>query len=297
MKAYTDLVQYVYENGEDRTDRTNTGTISEFGTILEVDLIEGFPLTTHKRTSFKNVIGELIWFMSGETNIKPLLKHNIKIWNDWANENGDLGPVYGAQWRGRGKKVDQLAQVIYDIINNPFSRRLIVNAWDADVLPDPTIDPKTNAEGIQHLPPCHFAFQFYVHTDGRLDLMWSQRSCDIILGTPYNLASYAALVHIVAQMTGCTPGKVRGSFGDTHIYKTHVNEGCMDMIYNAELHPLPSFDVTDVVDNVSHLTLEQISEYLDSKFNLETNVATYEKLCNSLINYQSGKASKFTIAV
>ena len=297
MKAYTDLVKYVYENGEERTDRTGNGTISEFGTILEVDLIEGFPLTTHKRTSFKNIMGELVWFMSGETNIKPLLKHNIKIWNEWADENGDLGPVYGAQWRGRGKKNDQLAQVIHDIVHNPQSRRLLVCAWDADVLPDPTIDPKSNAEGIQNLPPCHFAFQFYVHNDGRLDIMWSQRSCDIILGGGYNLASYSALVHIVAAMTGLTPGKVRGSIGDTHIYKTHVNEGCMDMIYNAELHPLPQFDVTSVVDNIGHLSVEAISDYLDTTFNLTSNPEKFAELCNSLQNYQSGRASKFTIAV
>ena len=215
MKQYLDLLQYVLDHGTLRTDRTGTGTKSVFGYQLRCDLRDGFPLLTTKKVHLKSIIYELLWFLKGDTNVRYLQEHGVRIWNEWADENGDLGPVYGHQWRswpdGHGGTIDQIAQVVDMIRNTPDSRRLIVSAWNvADV---PTMK----------LPPCHTLFQFYV-ADGRLSLQLYQRSADLFLGVPFNIASYALLLMMVAHVSGLEPGEFVHTFGDAHIYLNHMDQ-------------------------------------------------------------------------
>ena len=215
MKKYLDLLQHVLDHGTLRTDRTGTGTKSVFGYQLRCDLRDGFPLLTTKKVHLKSIIYELLWFLKGDTNVRYLQEHGVRIWNEWADENGDLGPVYGHQWRswpdGHGGTIDQIAQVVDMIRNTPDSRRLIVSAWNvADV---PTMK----------LPPCHTLFQFYV-ADGRLSLQLYQRSADLFLGVPFNIASYALLLMMVAHVSGLEPGEFVHTFGDAHIYLNHMDQ-------------------------------------------------------------------------
>ena len=215
MKQYLDLLQHVLDHGTLRTDRTGTGTKSVFGYQLRCDLRDGFPLRTTKKVHLKSIIYELLWFLKGDTNVRYLQEHGVRIWNEWADENGDLGPVYGHQWRswpdGHGGTIDQIAQVVDMIRNTPDSRRLIVSAWNvADV---PTMK----------LPPCHTLFQFYV-ADGRLSLQLYQRSADLFLGVPFNIASYALLLMMVAHVSGLEPGEFVHTFGDAHIYLNHMDQ-------------------------------------------------------------------------
>ena len=215
MKQYLDLLQHVLDHGTLRTDRTGTGTKSVFGYQLRCDLRDGFPLLTTKKVHLKSIIYELLWFLKGDTNVRYLQEHGVRIWNEWADENGDLGPVYGHQWRswpdGHGGTIDQIAQVVDMIRNTPDSRRLIVSAWNvADV---PTMK----------LPPCHTLFQFYV-ADGRLSLQLYQRSADLFLGVPFNIASYALLLMMVAHVSGLEPGEFVHTFGDAHIYLNHMDQ-------------------------------------------------------------------------
>ncbi len=215
LKNYLDLVQDILDNGVHKGDRTGTGTQSVFGRQLRYDLSEGFPLVTTKRIHLKSVIHELLWFLSGDTNIAYLKENGVKIWDDWADENGDLGPVYGSQWRTweapNGEKIDQIAAVIDSIKNNPDSRRHLVSAW--------------NVAEINHmkLPPCHFAFQFYV-AEGKLSCMLTMRSVDTFLGLPFNIASYALLTHMIAQQCDLEVGEFIWSGGDVHIYSNHVEQ-------------------------------------------------------------------------
>ncbi|WP_145148379.1 thymidylate synthase [Paenibacillus xylanexedens] len=215
MKNYLDLLQDILNNGVHKGDRTGTGTQSVFGRQLRYDLSEGFPLVTTKRIHLKSVIHELLWFLSGDTNISYLKENGVKIWDDWADENGDLGPVYGSQWRTweapNGEKIDQIAAVIDSIKNNPDSRRHLVSAW--------------NVAEINHmkLPPCHFAFQFYV-AEGKLSCMLTMRSVDTFLGLPFNIASYALLTHMIAQQCDLEVGEFIWSGGDVHIYSNHVDQ-------------------------------------------------------------------------
>ncbi|KQY94146.1 thymidylate synthase [Paenibacillus sp. Root52] len=215
MKNYLDLLQDILDNGVHKGDRTGTGTQSVFGRQLRYDLSEGFPLVTTKRIHLKSVIHELLWFLSGDTNIAYLKENGVKIWDDWADENGDLGPVYGSQWRSweapNGEKIDQIAAVIDSIKNNPDSRRHLVSAW--------------NVAEINHmkLPPCHFAFQFYV-AEGKLSCMLTMRSVDTFLGLPFNIASYALLTHMIAQQCDLEVGEFIWSGGDVHIYSNHVEQ-------------------------------------------------------------------------
>ncbi|WP_419889094.1 thymidylate synthase [Paenibacillus xylanexedens] len=215
MKNYLDLLQDILNNGVHKGDRTGTGTQSVFGRQLRYDLSEGFPLVTTKRIHLKSVIHELLWFLSGDTNISYLKENGVKIWDDWADENGDLGPVYGSQWRTweapNGEKIDQIAAVIDSIKNNPDSRRHLVSAW--------------NVAEINHmkLPPCHFAFQFYV-AEGKLSCMLTMRSVDTFLGLPFNIASYALLTHMIAQQCDLEVGDFIWSGGDVHIYSNHVDQ-------------------------------------------------------------------------
>ncbi|WP_408892226.1 thymidylate synthase [Paenibacillus taichungensis] len=215
MKNYLDLLQDILDTGVHKGDRTGTGTQSVFGRQLRYDLSEGFPLVTTKRIHLKSVIHELLWFLSGDTNISYLKENGVKIWDDWADENGDLGPVYGSQWRTweapNGDKIDQIAAVIDSIKNNPDSRRHLVSAWNVAEINN------------MKLPPCHFAFQFYV-AEGKLSCMLTMRSVDTFLGLPFNIASYALLTHMIAQQCDLKVGEFIWSGGDVHIYSNHVEQ-------------------------------------------------------------------------
>ncbi|MBC8319269.1 MAG: thymidylate synthase [Bacteroidetes bacterium] len=225
MKQYHDLLRHVINTGNLKKDRTGTGTLSVFGYQMRFDLQEGFPLVTTKKLHIKSIIHELLWFLAGDTNIKYLKENGVRIWNEWADESGDLGPVYGAQWRNwNNEGIDQIQNIITQIKTNPNSRRLIVAAWNPSVLPDTSISFSQNvANGKAALPPCHAWFQFYV-ADGKLFCQLYQRSADIFLGVPFNIASYALLTMIVAQVTGLKPGDYVHTFGDAHIYLNHLDQ-------------------------------------------------------------------------
>ena len=215
MQQYLDLLRHVREHGTEKSDRTGTGTLSCFGYQMRFDLAEGFPLLTTKRLHLKSILYELLWFLKGDTNVAYLNEHGVSIWDEWADETGDLGPVYGAQWRSwqgaDGRTVDQMAWLVEEIRRNPDSRRLIVNAWNVA-----EIDRMA-------LPPCHCLFQFYV-ADGRLSCQLYQRSADIFLGVPFNIASYALLTLMMAQVTGLKPGEFVHSLGDAHLYLNHLEQ-------------------------------------------------------------------------
>ena len=249
MKQYLDLLKKVTETGIQKTDRTGTGTISLFGPQMRFDLQEGFPMLTTKKLHLKSIIYELLWFLKGDTNIKYLNDNKVRIWNDWADENGDLGPVYGAQWRNwNGEGIDQISQVIEQIINNPDSRRLMVAAWNPSVLPQ---SGKTFSENVAlgnaALPPCHAYFQFYV-ANGKLSLQMYQRSADIFLGVPFNVASYALLLMMVAQVTDLKPGEFVHTFGDAHIYLNHLEQVKLQM--SRETRPLPKMTINPEVKSI-----------------------------------------------
>ena len=215
MKQYLDLLDHVLKTGTEKSDRTGTGTLSVFGYQMRFNLNDGFPLLTTKKLHLKSILHELLWFISGDTNIKYLTDNGVRIWNDWSDENGNLGPVYGYQWRSwpadGGRKIDQLLNVIGSIKKSPDSRRHIVSAWNVGELDK------------MALPPCHIMFQFYV-ADGRLSCQLYQRSADIFLGVPFNIASYAILTHMVAQVTGLMPGDFVHTLGDAHIYLNHTEQ-------------------------------------------------------------------------
>lgn len=247
MRQYLDLLQHVLDNGTDKHDRTGTGTRSIFGYQLRCDLSKGFPLLTTKKLHLKSIIYELLWFLKGDTNVHYLQQHGVRIWNEWADENGDLGPVYGHQWRAwpdyHGGAIDQMADVVEQIKRNPDSRRLIVSAWNvADV---PTMK----------LPPCHSLFQFYV-ANRRLSLQLYQRSADLFLGVPFNIASYALLLAMVAHVTGLEPGEFVHTFGDAHIYLNHFDQvreqltreprPLPRLLLNPDVKDLFSFDYDDI---------------------------------------------------
>lgn len=259
MKAYLELLQDIMENGTDKEDRTGTGTRSVFGRQLRFDLSKGFPLVTTKRIHLKSVIHELLWFLSGDTNVRYLQEHGVRIWNEWADEHGDLGPVYGSQWRAwkgeDGRTIDQIAQVIESIRRNPDSRRHLVSAW--------------NVAEVDHmkLPPCHYAFQFYV-AGGKLSCMLTMRSSDTFLGLPFNIAQYAMLTHMVAQQCDLEPGEFIYSGGDVHIYNDHFEQVRLQL--TREPYPLPRlvikrkpasiFDYTyedfEIIDYQHHPTIK-----------------------------------------
>ncbi len=212
MKQYLDLLQDILDNGVDKMDRTGVGTRSVFGRQMRFDLSKGFPLVTTKKVHLKSIIHELLWFIKGDTNIKYLQDNGVRIWNEWADENGDLGPVYGSQWRNwNGDGVDQLADVINRLKTNPNDRRMIVSAWNVSKISQ------------MKLPPCHMMFQFYV-ANGKLSCMLYQRSCDMFLGVPFNIASYALLTMMIAQVCGLQAGEFVHTLGDTHIYHNHFDQ-------------------------------------------------------------------------
>ena len=248
MKAYLDLMQHVLNEGTQKHDRTGTGTISVFGYQMRFNLQEGFPLVTTKKCHLRSIIHELIWFLKGDTNIAYLKENGVSIWDEWADENGNLGPVYGSQWRSwptaNGQHIDQIKQVINQIKTNPDSRRLIVSAW--------------NVGEIEHmaLPPCHAFFQFYV-ADGKLSCQLYQRSADIFLGVPFNIASYALLTMMVAQVCGLQAGDFVHTLGDAHLYNNHLEQTRLQL--SREPRPLPSIKLNKNVTDIFDFTFEDFT--------------------------------------
>ena len=264
MQQYLYLLQYILDNGVEKSDRTGTGTKSCFGYQVRFDLQQGFPLVTTKKLHLKSIIYELLWFLKGETNIAYLKEHGVSIWNEWANENGELGPVYGKQWRSwegaDGKIVDQVSDLIKQIKANPDSRRLIVSAWNVADLPK------------MALMPCHALFQFYV-ANGKLSCQLYQRSADVFLGVPFNIASYALLTMMIAQVCDLEPGEFIHTFGDVHIYNNHIEQ--VNLQLSRKPLPLPTLNLNPSVKNIFDFTFED--------FTLE--------------NYQSHPAIKAPVAV
>ncbi len=264
MQQYLQLLQNILQNGTDKNDRTGTGTRSTFGYQMRFDLAEGFPLVTTKKLHLKSIIHELLWFLNGDTNIKYLKENGVRIWDEWADENGDLGPVYGKQWRSwegkDGKAVDQISDLVQQIKINPDSRRLIVSAWNVAQLPE------------MKLMPCHCLFQFYV-VNGRLSCQLYQRSADVFLGVPFNIASYALLTIMMAQVCDLEPGEFIHSFGDVHLYSNHFEQAELQLTRTP--FPLPQMKINPEVKN--------IFDFMFGDF--------------ELLNYQSHPAIKAPVAV
>ncbi|PFR97086.1 thymidylate synthase [Priestia megaterium] len=245
MKQYLELCEHVLANGTKKEDRTGTGTISTFGYQMRFNLQEGFPVLTTKKLHLKSIIHELLWFLQGDTNVKYLQDNGVRIWNEWADENGELGPVYGHQWRSwptpDGKKIDQITNVINQIKKNPDSRRLMVSAWNVSDVDN------------MALPPCHCLFQFYV-ADGKLSCQLYQRSADIFLGVPFNIASYALLTMMVAQVCDLEPGDFVHTFGDAHIYSNHIEQ--VNLQLTREPHALPKMKINPDVKSIFEFKFE-----------------------------------------
>lgn len=272
MQQYLQLLQHILDNGVEKTDRTGTGTISTFGYQMRFNLQDGFPLVTTKKVHIKSIIYELLWFLKGDTNINYLKENGVKIWDEWADEHGDLGPVYGKQWRSwegkDGKTVDQISNVINQIKNNPDSRRLIVSAWNVTDLPE------------MALMPCHNMFQFYVTPPAhgetgaqRLSCQLYQRSADVFLGVPFNIASYALLTMMMAQVCGLQPGEFVHTFGDVHIYSNHMEQVKLQL--TREPYALPEMQINPDVKDINNFTFDDFK----------------------LLNYQSHPAIKAKVAV
>lgn len=264
MQQYNDLLRHVMQHGTKKEDRTGTGTVSVFGYQMRFDLQKGFPLVTTKKVHTRSIIHELLWFLKGDTNIKYLKDNGVSIWDEWADENGNLGPVYGYQWRSwpsaNGEHIDQISQLIDQIKKNPDSRRLLVNAWNVSEI------------SKMKLPPCHILFQFYV-ADGKLSCQLYQRSADLFLGVPFNIASYALLTHMVAQVCGLEVGEFIHTLGDAHIYSNHFDQ--VNLQLTREPLPLPTLKLNPDVKNIFDFTYEDIT----------------------IENYQSHPAIKAAVAV
>lgn len=248
MRQYLDLMRRILDTGMRKDDRTGTGTLSVFGHQMRFDLTQGFPLVTTKKLHLKSIIHELIWFLNGDTNVAYLHRHGVSIWDEWADEAGDLGPIYGRQWRSwpapDGETIDQLGQVVSEIRRNPDSRRLVVSAWNVADLPR------------MRLAPCHCLFQFYV-ADGRLSCQLYQRSADVFLGVPFNIASYALLTHMVAQVTGLGVGDFVHTFGDAHLYSNHLEQAREQL--SREPRPLPRLKLNPAVRDLDAFRYEDIA--------------------------------------
>jgi len=264
MQQYLNLLQYILDNGIEKSDRTGTGTKSYFGYQMRFDLQKGFPLVTTKKVHLRSIVHELLWFLKGETNIQYLKDNNVSIWDEWANENGELGPVYGKQWRSwsaaDGKTIDQISDVIAQIKKNPDSRRLIVSAWNVAELPD------------MALMPCHTLFQFYV-AEGKLSCQLYQRSADVFLGVPFNIASYALLTMMMAQVCNLQAGDFIHTFGDVHIYSNHMEQVKLQL--SRTPYPLPTMKLNPAIKNIFDFKFEDFA----------------------LENYQSHPAIKAPVAV
>lgn len=248
MQAYLNLLQHILDHGTVKEDRTGTGTISTFGYQIRFNLQEGFPLITTKKIHLRSIIYELLWFLKGDTNIKYLHEHKVRIWDEWADENGDLGPVYGHQWRSwgapNGKHIDQISEIVHQIKNNPDSRRIIVSAWNVADIPN------------MALAPCHALFQFYV-AQGKLSLQLYQRSADVFLGVPFNIASYSLLLHMMAQVCNLETGEFVHTFGDVHIYRNHIDQVKLQL--TREPRPLPILKINPEVKDIFDFTYNDFS--------------------------------------
>jgi len=260
MKAYLDLMRDVVDNGYDKGDRTGVGTRSVFGRQIRFNLQEGFPLVTTKKVHLRSIIYELLWFLKGSTDNNWLKERKVSIWNEWALDNGDLGPIYGKQWRSwqcpDGRVVDQISEVIDQIRNKPNSRRLIVSAWNPAELPDESAGPQDNArEGRMALAPCHCLFQFYV-LDGKLSCQLYQRSADLFLGVPFNIASYALLTHMIAQQCDLDVGEFVHTFGDCHLYQNHLTDDIVFEQLKREPKVLPELVIKRKPDSIFDYELE-----------------------------------------
>lgn len=258
MQQYHDLLKHVLAEGVQKGDRTGTGTKSVFGYQMRFDLSEGFPMVTTKKLHLKSIIYELLWFLKGDTNIGYLQENGVRIWNEWANADGDLGPVYGAQWRSwDGGEIDQIKELIESIKHNPNSRRMIVSAWNPSVLPDTKKSFEENvANGKAALPPCHAFFQFYV-ANGKLSCQLYQRSADIFLGVPFNIASYALLTMMVAQVCGLEAGDFVHTFGDAHIYNNHMEQITLQL--SREPKPLPQMKLNPEISDIFDFDFEDFT--------------------------------------
>jgi len=248
MNQYLQLLRHVLESGKRKSDRTGVGTLSTFGHQSRFDLQAGFPLVTTKRVHFHSVVHELLWFLSGDTNVRYLNEHGVTIWNEWADDTGSLGPIYGHQWRSwtghDGSPIDQLAMLVDSIRRTPDSRRLVVSAWNVADLPN------------MHLPPCHLLFQFYVD-DGRLSCQLYQRSADVFLGVPFNIASYALLTMMVAQVCGLVPGEFIHTLGDAHLYANHVEQARLQLTRTPR--PLPVVQLNPAVTSLFDFTFDDVT--------------------------------------
>jgi len=264
MKQYQDLLKYIKENGVEKKDRTGTGTISVFGYQMKFDLKKGFPLVTTKKLHLRSIIYELIWFINGGTNINYLNDNGVSIWDEWADEKGDLGPIYGAQWRNwNNDGVDQLKDVISSLKENPSSRRMIVTAWNPNIIPNTTKTFSENVkEGKAALPPCHAFFQFYV-ADNKLSCQMYQRSADVFLGVPFNIASYALLTFMIAQVCELEIGEFVHTLGDAHIYLNHLEQ--VDLQLSRDPLELPKLKLNPIIKSIEDFKYEDV-EIIDYKF-------------------------------
>ena len=258
MKQYLDLVKHVLEKGELKSDRTGTGTKSVFGYQMRFDLREGFPMVTTKKLHLKSIIYELLWFLKGDTNIKYLKENGVNIWNSWADPEGNLGPVYGFQWRNwNNDGIDQISNLISDLKNNPSSRRHLISAWNPSVLPDTSKSFEVNvANGKAALPPCHAFFQFHVN-NGKLSCQLYQRSADVFLGVPFNIASYSLLTLMIAQVCDLEPGDFIHTFGDAHIYTNHFEQ--MNLQLSREPKKLPTIKINTRIKDVFDFNFEDFT--------------------------------------
>ncbi|NNL81918.1 MAG: thymidylate synthase [Winogradskyella sp.] len=258
MQQYHDLVRHILNNGVKKGDRTGTGTKSVFGYQMRFDLNEGFPMVTTKKLHLKSIIYELLWFLKGDTNISYLKDNGVRIWNEWADENGDLGPVYGHQWRNwNDDEIDQIKDLIETLKTNPNSRRMLVSAWNPSVLPDTSKSFSDNVKnGKAALPPCHAFFQFYV-ADGKLSCQLYQRSADVFLGVPFNIASYALLTLMVAQVCCYKPGEFIHTFGDAHIYDNHLEQ--LELQLSRDIRPLPKMILNPEVTSIFDFTFNDFT--------------------------------------
>ena len=277
MRQYLDLLQTILDNGHRKGDRTGSGTLSIFGHQLRFNLADGFPLVTTKKVHIKSIIHELLWFLNGDTNVRYLRENGVTIWDEWADEKGNLGPVYGAQWRnwpaGNGETIDQIAQIVEQIKRTPNSRRMLVSAWNVADLPDESQSPQANvAGGKMALAACHALFQFYV-ADGKLSCQLYQRSCDTFLGLPFNIASYALLTHMLAQQCDLAVGDFVWSGGDVHLYLNHIEQAELQL--SRQPFPLPTLKFKRKPDSIFEYRYEDFE----------------------IVNYQSHAAIKAPISV
>ncbi len=283
MQQYHNLLRHVLDNGILKGDRTGTGTLSTFGHQMRFDLQEGFPMVTTKKLHLKSIIYELLWFLKGDTNIDYLKEHGVRIWNEWADENGDLGPVYGHQWRNwNSEGIDQIKEVIATLKHNPNSRRMMVTAWNPSVMPDNSMSFAENvAEGNAALPPCHAFFQFYVSPGPnipgesrkpKLSLQLYQRSADVFLGVPFNIASYALFTMMVAQVCGYAPGEFIHTFGDVHIYNNHLDQVKLQL--SRKIRTLPTMKINPRVTDIFNFEFEDFTlENYDPHPHIKAKVA------------------------